>query len=71
MRRLVRCGHKGSASAVQELKEDATVFGWIVIGLLYLLSIGLFRLAGGLPAAGEALKRWGEAVAGSRHSTSH
>jgi hypothetical protein len=48
-----------------------TVFGWIAIGLLYLLSIGLFRLAGGLPAAGEALKGWGEAVAGSRHSTSH
>jgi hypothetical protein len=59
------------AQAPYRSKEDTTVFGWIAIGLLYLLSMGLFRLAGGLPAAGEALKRWGEAVARSRHSTSH
>jgi hypothetical protein len=42
---------------------------WIVTGLLYLLSMGLFGLAGGVHAAGEAFKRWGETTAGLRPST--
>ena len=32
---------------------------WTVIGLLYLLGIGIFRILGGLGAAGEAIRRWG------------
>jgi hypothetical protein len=31
---------------------------WILIGGLYLLGIGFFRLLGGLPAAGDAFKQW-------------
>lgn len=43
----------------------------IGIGLVYLLSVGLFTFAGGLSAAGEAIKNWGEAAAGRPQSASH
>jgi hypothetical protein len=42
------------------------VWGWIVAVGLYLLSIGLFRWLGGIAAAGDAVQRWGRAVA-ERH----
>ena len=32
---------------------------WIVIGVLYAFGIGVFRILGGLGAAGEAIRRWG------------
>jgi hypothetical protein len=46
-----------------------TVLEWIVIVALYLAGIGFFRLLGGVAAAGEALRRWGEAAARSRRAT--
>lgn len=36
---------------------------WIVIGVLYLVSIGFFRLIGGLDSAADGLKKWGGAYA--------
>jgi hypothetical protein len=45
------------------------VLEWIVIVALYLAGIGFFRLLGGVAAAGEALRRWGEAAARSRRAT--
>ena len=30
---------------------------WIVIGVLYVLSVGLFRWLGGVAAAGDAISR--------------
>jgi hypothetical protein len=39
---------------------------WIVIGVFYLVALGLFRFAGGLGSAGEAFRRWGRASTGFR-----
>jgi hypothetical protein len=36
------------------------MFQWIIIGFLYLAGFGLLALLGGLAAAGEGLRRWGE-----------
>ncbi len=36
---------------------------WIVILILYVLVLGLFRLAGGFRAAGQALRSWGSHAA--------
>jgi hypothetical protein len=33
---------------------------WILFGALYVASFGAIALLGGLAAAGEALRRWGE-----------
>ena len=41
------------------------MWNWLLIGLLYLLGMGVLILLGGLGSAGEAMQRWGEAV--SRH----
>jgi hypothetical protein len=35
---------------------------WILIGALYLLGIGFFRLLGGLPSAGDAFRDWARAT---------
>jgi hypothetical protein len=43
--------------------------GWIVAWILYVLGIGFFRLLGGIGAAGEALRRWGESTAARRRSS--
>jgi hypothetical protein len=37
------------------------VWSWLWIGALYVLGIGLFRVLGGVNAAGQALQRWGHA----------
>ena len=39
---------------------------WIVIGVLYVLSLGGFRWLGGIGAAGEALRQWGRSRAADR-----
>jgi hypothetical protein len=39
---------------------------WILIGVLYVLSIGGFRWLGGIGAAGEALRQWGRSRAAER-----
>jgi hypothetical protein len=39
---------------------------WIVIGVLYVASVGLFRWLGGVAAAGDAISRWGRATAERR-----
>jgi hypothetical protein len=43
--------------------------GWIVVGILYALGMSFFRLIGGIGAAGEAFRRWGESTAARRRST--
>jgi hypothetical protein len=40
--------------------------GWIIIGILYVLSIGGFRWLGGIGAAGEAFREWGRSRAAGR-----
>jgi hypothetical protein len=40
--------------------------GWIAIGLVYMLAMGLFCWLGGISAAGDALSRWGCAAAARR-----
>jgi hypothetical protein len=42
------------------------MWSWIGIVALYLASIGLFRLLGGLSSASAAIQRWGTASA-ERH----
>ncbi len=32
---------------------------WIVVAVLYLFGMGVFRMLGGISAAGQALRRWG------------
>jgi hypothetical protein len=39
---------------------------WIAVVVLYVLGIGLFQLLGGLSAAAEALRRWGQSSAERR-----
>lgn len=36
---------------------------WILIGVLYVAGIAFFRFLGGLPAAGDALQKWGNGYA--------
>ena len=43
---------------------------WIVIIALYLAGMGFFRLLGGVGAAGEALRRWGESASAARRRAS-
>ena len=38
----------------------------VVIGILYVLSVGLFRWLGGFGAAGDALRVWGRSNAAMR-----
>jgi len=33
---------------------------WIIVAVLYAAGFGLLALLGGLPAAGEAIRRWSE-----------
>jgi hypothetical protein len=40
--------------------------GWIAIGVLYVLNVAFLRWLGGVGAAGEAISRWGRAVADLR-----
>ena len=42
------------------------MWDWIVIGVVYLLSWGVFVGLGGFGAAGEAFQRWGRASATRR-----
>jgi len=39
---------------------------WIIIAVLYVLVLASFRFLGGLRAAGDALRRWGEASSSIR-----
>ncbi len=32
---------------------------WIIVAILYGFGMGVFRLLGGINAAGDALRRWG------------
>jgi hypothetical protein len=42
------------------------MLSWIVIGVLYVLGIGLFRWLGGIGAAADAISQWGRATAARR-----
>ena len=35
---------------------------WILIGALYAFGMGVFSLLGGVHAAGDAFRRWGESA---------
>ena len=43
---------------------------WIIIVILYGFGIGVFRLLGGINAAGDALRRWGRASSAVKASSS-
>jgi hypothetical protein len=43
-----------------------SVWSWIGIGALYLLSMGFFRWLGGIGAAANAIQRWGNTTAEKR-----
>jgi hypothetical protein len=42
------------------------MWSWILIGGLYAFGMGFFSLLGGVRAAGDAFRRWGES-ASQRH----
>jgi hypothetical protein len=39
---------------------------WIVVGVLYVLALGLFRVLGGWGSAADVFRRWGTHSAGIR-----
>ena len=41
------------------------MWSWIVLGVVYVLVLGGFRVLGGIGAASEALRDWGRASASS------
>jgi hypothetical protein len=45
------------------------MWSWIGIAVLYLLGMSLLGWLGGIPAAGDALSRWGRATAERRRGT--
>jgi hypothetical protein len=46
------------------------MLSWIAIVLLYVLGMGMLRLLGGVGAAGEAFRRWGESASLREQGTS-
>jgi hypothetical protein len=46
------------------------MWGWIGIAVLYVLGMGFFHWLGGIGAAAEAFRRWGEATAQRRRHAS-
>jgi hypothetical protein len=42
------------------------MWNWIMIAALYLLGMGFFALVGGVRAAGDAFRRWGESASHRR-----
>jgi hypothetical protein len=45
------------------------MWSWIVIGALYVLVFGGFRILGGMSSAMDALRDWGRASAAGAHPT--
>jgi Sec-independent protein translocase protein TatA len=43
------------------------MWSWIVIGVLYVLVFGGYRLLGGIGAAADALRDWGRASSNGSH----
>jgi hypothetical protein len=43
------------------------MWSWIMIGVLYVLVLGGYRLLGGIAAAGDALREWGHASSKGSH----
>lgn len=39
---------------------------WIIVAVLYLFGMGVFRMLGGISAAGEVVRRWGRSCASQR-----
>jgi hypothetical protein len=46
------------------------MWSWIVIGVLYVLVIGGFRILGGIGSAADALREWGRASSNGAHRPS-
>jgi hypothetical protein len=45
------------------------MWGWILIGVLYVLGMGFFHWLGGIGAAADAIRRWGHSSAEQRRRT--
>jgi hypothetical protein len=45
------------------------MWGWILIGVLYVLGMGFFHWLGGIGAAADAIRRWGHSSAEHRRRT--
>jgi hypothetical protein len=43
------------------------MWSWIVIGVLYVIVIGGFRIVGGIGSAMDAVRDWGRASASGSH----
>jgi hypothetical protein len=46
------------------------MWSWILIGALYAFGMGFFALLGGVQAAGDAFRRWGESASHRERSIS-
>jgi hypothetical protein len=46
------------------------MWSWIVIGGLYVVVVGGYRMLGGIGAAAEALRAWGHASSRGSHAPS-
>jgi hypothetical protein len=46
------------------------MWNWIMVAALYLLGMGFFALVGGVRAAGDAFRRWGESASHRRRRLS-
>jgi hypothetical protein len=46
------------------------MWGWVLIVILYVAGMGFFHWLGGIGAAAEAIRQWGQASAERRRRTS-
>jgi len=59
-----RGGARWPTGKVEAMKD------WIIVGICYGFGMGVFRLLGGINAAGDALRRWGRASSAVKASSS-
>ena len=58
------------SSRAARVWHDKRMWGWIIVVFLYVFGMGLFAFLGGLGAAGEGFRQWGEAASALRHRSS-
>jgi hypothetical protein len=46
------------------------MWGWVLVAVLYVAGIGFFQWLGGIGAAAEAMRQWGQASAERRRRVS-
>jgi hypothetical protein len=59
-----RGGGRCPAGKIETMKD------WIIVAICYGFGMGVFRLLGGINAAGDALRRWGRASSAVKVSSS-